>query len=1264
MINDPSETRPRFFASFWQAGYEGADHINGHGQPLALSESSGHDRHVETDYAGLGEFGIRTIRESVGWRLCEKNGRYDFSKAIAREQAARHYGLQIVWTIWHYGIPDDLDYGSPELPVRFADFCAAFATALGNVVTDLPRIFVPINEPSFLVWALCETKLISSSGFPLFPQDADRIKRHFADASIRAIRAIRAVMPAARFAHIDPLIHVVAPFEADEAAQMRANDTVLAQYDALDLVLGHRDAGLGGHPSLIDAVGLNYYHSNQWELLTDRRLHWHLSDARRETLSALIERTIARTGKPVFIAETGHVGLGRARWMSQIARELRDAQDRGVRIEGVCLYPVVDRPDWQDPSRWHECGLWDVNTRIPTLPRSLNAAFARSFFEAQALLSGSQKSRNDNEHQESFMTLIVYSHLRWDFVFQRPQHLMTRLAAHTRVVFVEEPMGGEQDGVEVLTPYPNLEVLRLHTTRPAKGFDATHRESIGRMVRDHLEENGIADFVAWFYTPMALPLLALSAPRAIVYDCMDELSAFKNAPANMLAFETQLLKMANAVFTGGPSLYEAKRNANAQTHCFSSSVDVAHFATAKNIDMRTDAAETPTLGFYGVIDERLDLELVAGIAAARPNWRFCYVGPVVKIDPATLPQAPNIHYLPQQSYDALPWLLAEWDICLMPFARNESTAFISPTKTLEYLAAGKPVVSTSIRDVATLYGDCVHIADDVDSFVEACELALQSLSETRRTAIDQALARTSWDRTATAMATILRSVAAQGLTAAAQHYLAGLLGAPTREVATLIVGAGPTGLSAAYHLGEGSLLVEANDRVGGWCRSYTDNGFQFDYAGHIMFSNDPYVHSLYEMLLGDNIHWQDREAWVYSKNVYTRYPFQGALHGLPPDVLKDCLIGAIEARFGTLKPASEDAALERQASDEKTDCCGDGVGLGGTQSRVAKLTVARNEGVSAPANFEEFIHRVWGAGVAKHFAIPYNTKLWTVPLAEMETSWLGSRVPLPNLEQMIEGALSPVAKPMGPNARFGYPLRGGFQALMDGFLPHLRGELLLSRRVVRVRPSQHSVTFDDGSVVRYDHLINTMPLPTLVALCGEEAPRAVREAAEGLRHVSVRCVNLGIGRAAITDKHWIYYPEDTIFHRIFLQGNASPHCNPPDGFGLTCEISYSPTKPLPVDGDALIDRCIADCVRVGMIKEDDPILSASQVDMPYAYVVYDHARARNVACVRGWLSEQDIVLAGRYSEWEYYNSDHAFVAGKKAAESIQRARKNAMSLIA
>jgi UDP-galactopyranose mutase len=862
-------------------------------------------------------------------------------------------------------------------------------------------------------------------------------------------------------------------------------------------------------------------------------------------------------------------------------------------------------------------------------------------------------------------TIVVFCHLRWDFVYQRPQQLLTRLAQHYRILFVEEPVFDDAAPfMEQTSPAPNVTVCRAHTPILAGGFHDDQIPLLQPLLADLVPPG--EQPIAWFYTPMALPLLQQLQASLVVYDCMDELAAFKNPPKQLLQRESALLNLADLVFAGGPSLYEAKRERHANAHCFPSSVDVAHFGQALARETSHPAQQHiphPRLGFYGVIDERFDAALTAALAAAHPEWQIVLVGPVLKVDPASLPSRPNIHYLGQQPYQALPQLLGGWDVCLLPFALNEATRFISPTKVLEYMAAELPSVSTPIADVAEPYGHVVAIADGAAEFIAACEAALamtpQQL-EAKRASMRAIVASTSWDVTADAMRELLISTAprqaparfpARGAngadaTAAAASSKVNPLRSQggAQNVRTVIVGAGPTGLSAAYHLREGAVLVDKNANVGGWCRSIDDHGFTFDYAGHIMFSNDQYVLKLYQTLLGDNVHWQDREAWIYSKQVYTRYPFQGALYGLPPKVISECIVGAVEARFGALESVGAAAGTAAPVKPIE-DCCADGT------------TAVANTTAIAPRkrdtqNFEEFIYKVWGKGIAKHFAIPYNRKLWTLPLTEMETSWLGGRVPLPDLEQIIEGALEPVAKPMGPNARFGYPLRGGFQALMEGFLPHIKGKLELGAEAAQLLPREHVLVMADGSRYRYEHLVSTMPLPELVKLAGAEVPEEVRAAARGLRHLSVRCVNLGVARENLTDKHWIYYPEETIFHRIFVQGNASPHCNPPGGFGLTCEISYSPWKPLPVDGQALIDRCIQDCINVTMLRPDDKIITANMVDMPYAYVVYDHARAANVELVKAWLARYDIILAGRYSEWEYYNSDHAFLAGKKAAETV------------
>jgi UDP-galactopyranose mutase len=866
-------------------------------------------------------------------------------------------------------------------------------------------------------------------------------------------------------------------------------------------------------------------------------------------------------------------------------------------------------------------------------------------------------------------SLLVFSHLRWDFVYQRPQHLISRLAAHYQVFFIEEPIFSVgTPRWEISNVSANLRVCRPHTPVAAAGFHDDQLPSMQALMEQLMEEFAVQRPVAWFYTPMALPLLSGLNADIVVYDCMDELSAFKNAPRQLVQREHALLKAAHLVFTGGSSLFLAKRDRHPAVYCFPSSVDRNHFARAVDTAAEWPAQRSisrPRLGFFGVIDERLDLRLIDQLALSHPEWQIIMVGPVAKIDAADLPRRANLRYFGQQPYGALPQFLAGWDVCLLPFAINESTRFISPTKTLEYMAAAKPIVSTPVIDVAERYGEIVRIGAG-EGFIVQCERALEeSVDErNRRLALmREVLSRTSWDLTAENMHQLIENEACS--VPEAERAMPKMMSGALPQPRVVIIGAGPTGLSAAYHLGDESLLLEQHASVGGWCRSIEDQGFTFDYAGHIMFSADPYVHGLYKMLLGDNVHWQDREAWIYSKQVYTRYPFQGALFGLPPDVVAECIMGAIEARVGPLSelgglahsPGANGARLSNNTSATECkseaiiDCCADGLA-----ESTAPLTHLLNKESNAPHNFEEFIFRVWGKGIARHFAVPYNQKLWAVPLSTMETSWLGGRVPIPDLQEMIAGALRPVAKPLGPNARFGYPLRGGFQALMDGFLDQLRGPLKLGAQVTRVIPSRRKVVLQDGSVHAYKQLITTMPLPLFVKAAGEEAPAHVKAAAARLRHVSVRCINLGVDRAGLTDKHWIYYPEPTsVFHRIFVQGNASPYCNAPGGTALTCEITYSHDKPLPCDNELLIERCIEDCIKVGIIATGDSIIARNQVDMPYAYVVYDHGRAEHVESIRKWANAHDIILAGRYSEWEYYNSDHAFIAGRKAAEQAAAA---------
>lgn len=363
-------------------------------------------------------------------------------------------------------------------------------------------------------------------------------------------------------------------------------------------------------------------------------------------------------------------------------------------------------------------------------------------------------SDNTPQFDPSRPTLLCLSHLRWSFVYQRPQHLMSRFARDFNLLFWEEPIACDE-------PEPWLQVrgeaggLHVLVPRLPAGCKGEAAVQIQRQLLDgYLAELGVDDLVLWYYTPMSQSFSAHLHPRVIVYDCMDELSAFRGAPPELVQRERELLQRADVVFTGGYSIWEAKRTLHANAHAFPSSVDVAHFAAARAPQQEpADQAGIahPRLGFYGVIDERFDEELLRSIAAQRPHWQFVMIGPVVKIDLADLPQADNIHYLGGKSYDELPAYLSGWDVALMPFAMNASTRFISPTKTPEYLAGGCPVVSTPIHDVVRTYGDTgvVRIADTAAAFVAACEAALRDGADREQLleTADQVLGDMSWDHT-------------------------------------------------------------------------------------------------------------------------------------------------------------------------------------------------------------------------------------------------------------------------------------------------------------------------------------------------------------------------------------------------------------------------------------------------------------------------------------------------------------------------------------
>jgi glycosyltransferase involved in cell wall biosynthesis len=367
-----------------------------------------------------------------------------------------------------------------------------------------------------------------------------------------------------------------------------------------------------------------------------------------------------------------------------------------------------------------------------------------------------------SRHAKHGDDLLCFSHLRWNFVYQRPQHLMTRFARDRRVFFVEEPIDDAPEprldvtadaGVTVVVPHLPPQLGRVLSAR-------LQQILLGNLLRDHQ----IVHPILWYYTPMALEWSRGVQAKAIVFDCMDELSAFAHAPASLLAREQELLQRADLVFTGGHSLYEAKKHKHPRVHAFPSSVDAEHFGRARARQSEpSDQASIPRprVGFFGVIDERMDLELVAGLARSRPDWHQVLIGPVVKIDSASLPRAHNIHYLGMKGYGDLPAYLAGWDVAYLPFARNDATRFISPTKTPEYLAAGRPVVSTSIADVVRPYGErgLVTIADTPEEMASALDNALAVSDESWLRRVDDHVSNLSWDRTYAAMNRLVNEAA-------------------------------------------------------------------------------------------------------------------------------------------------------------------------------------------------------------------------------------------------------------------------------------------------------------------------------------------------------------------------------------------------------------------------------------------------------------------------------------------------------------------------
>jgi len=437
----------------------------------------------------------------------------------------------------------------------------------------------------------------------------------------------------------------------------------------------------------------------------------------------------------------------------------------------------------------------------------------------------------------------------------------------------------------------------------------------------------------------------------------------------------------------------------------------------------------------------------------------------------------------------------------------------------------------------------------------------------------------------------------------------------------VILGAGLAGLSTAYHLRRAgcraAALYEREERPGGLCRSEAHDGFTFDYTGHFLHLRTPEMNRLAARLLGHELAQVVRSSWIHSHGVYTRYPFQTNSYGLPVPVVKEILLGYIQARY-------EKVAVPRDPVD--------------------------GQGLAEPeASFERWIYETFGPGIAKHFMMPYNDKLWAVPPRFLTTEWMGRYVPPAPLEQVIEGALTDQAAGVGYNAFFRYPRQGGIEALTRA-LARRAGPIRLGMEATAVDVRRRRVYFADGSVADYEALVSTLPLPELVARL-TPLPDSVAEAAAQLRWSSVFAVNLGLRTDRTEGRHWVYVPEPRYnFYRLGCFSNAAPAMAPRRGAAAWVEMSYNQRRPL--DRAAARRQAIDGLAEIGLLRSRREIEAEWLLDIPYAYVTYDANHRRATQTIRRFLERHAIHSIGRYGRWEYSSMEDALLQGKSAADHI------------
>ncbi len=423
----------------------------------------------------------------------------------------------------------------------------------------------------------------------------------------------------------------------------------------------------------------------------------------------------------------------------------------------------------------------------------------------------------------------------------------------------------------------------------------------------------------------------------------------------------------------------------------------------------------------------------------------------------------------------------------------------------------------------------------------------------------------------------------------------------------IIIGAGLSGLSAAYHLGKDYIVLERDGEVGGLSRSITTKGYTFDLAPHIFFSGSQYVNNLVDGLLSGDLIRQRRRAYIYIRGIFVEYPFEVNLHGLPQDVIDECIEGA------------------------------------------------RHRPELEPTNFLAWIRTTMGEGVAKHYMVPYNEKIWKYPLEKMSPEWVAGRVPAPSIEEMVKGAQGKVEREYGPNAYFLYPRVGGIGAIPNALAKRV-GNITLESNVSEIsqKGKRLEVTYTQkGELKRQevDRVFSSVPLPELVKMI-KTAPEDVIKASEALIYNSLACFNIGVDREAISDKHWLYFPEQKYpFNRISFPMNLSPETVPRGKSSIVVEVTYRGSKP---EVKETKERVREGLVDADILHEEDKLEVFDDLDFKYAYVIYDLNHRRNVNLIQAYLKALRVIPIGRFGEWEYLNMDKSILSGKKAAEELAK----------